>query len=78
MKRILNTHHFITCCVHLHVDTNSISIYTQQQDVINRTQFLQILYGGWLSKDNLFKSELVQILYNWLANFFKYCSGIIS
>ena len=24
----MNTHHFITCCVHLHIDTNSISIYT--------------------------------------------------
>ena len=23
----MNTHHFITCCVHLHIDTNSISIY---------------------------------------------------
>ena len=28
METILNTHHFITCCVHLHIDTNSISIYT--------------------------------------------------
>ena len=27
---ILNTHYFITCCVHLHIDTNNISIYTQQ------------------------------------------------
>ena len=29
METILNTHHFITCCVHLHIDTNSISLYTQ-------------------------------------------------
>ena len=28
METILNTHHFITCCVHLHIDTNNISIYT--------------------------------------------------
>ena len=28
VETILNTHHFITCCVHLHIDTNSISIYT--------------------------------------------------
>ena len=28
VETILNTHNFITCCVHLHIDTNSISIYT--------------------------------------------------
>ena len=28
VETILNTHHFITYCVHLHIDTNSISIYT--------------------------------------------------
>ena len=33
MKTILNTHHFITCCVHLHIDTNSISIYTPTGDM---------------------------------------------
>ena len=27
MKTIWNTHHFIICCVHLHIDTNIISIY---------------------------------------------------
>ena len=26
---ILNTHHFIIYYVHLHIDTNSIDIYTQ-------------------------------------------------
>ena len=24
VETILNTHHYITCCVHLHIDTNSI------------------------------------------------------
>ena len=31
METILNTHNFITCCVHLHIDTNNIWIYTQQE-----------------------------------------------
>ena len=30
METVLNTHYFITYCVHLYIDTNCISIYTQQ------------------------------------------------
>ena len=34
-ETILNIHHFITCCVYLHIDTNSISIYHQQRQADN-------------------------------------------
>ena len=40
METILNTHHFIICYVHLHIDTNCAWIYTQQ--------VFDVVAGDWL------------------------------
>ena len=49
METILNTHHFIICCVHLHIDTNSISIFppTVAQELEPSSVKAVLAYPKW-------------------------------